>query len=701
MATKVLHHTSITGKSLIIHYITDDAAAVEACRLLLQEKVIGFDTETTPAHGFSIDPQGGLDPYKSRVRLVQFARYDGTVFVIDLFALTSAGKDAIRAVLEAEYPVKVGHNLKFDIKMTRFHLGVVYFGKVFCTELMARLLTGGLEWKRISLVRAAERHLGVVVDKEEQRSNWGQPNLSLSQLRYSADDAYIVLPLREEIIKNIIELDLTRAAKLELEALDPVSLMELDGFYLDKDRWLEAEVLAQARRLELAEKIWDALESVHSQRRLARGLPLFKIGSQKVMTELLTDFGITLPEGDKPKNTKNKSKKKTAFNDPSAMSLFGDLAPTGPSSPTIESTMRTVHGYEKSASLTTRNWKIKPLADRFEIISMLIEWRELNKRVTSYGEEYLKNINIVSGRIHADYDPLRAVTGRYGVSKPNLQQIPHITLYRRCFMPADTFLLVGADYSQIELRELAEFSGDQGFIEAFLSGLDFHDATTLQMFSEQLKGAFPNGADKPPKKKTPEYDAWEKTEGFDRWTKYRTYAKNINFGIPYGMGAMTLSIRTGMTFEEAQKHLDLYKQRFPKVIQYLNAAANQVFKYGQIRTLSGRIAKFRFDRNDEAAVAHAKNNGKNTPIQGGNADILKRAIRLFHDALYREGFMRPFGADIRMVNIVHDEIVSEAKIGLENKAAELLEATMKAAGEEALKIVPVKVDPSIKTEWGK
>jgi len=610
------------------------------------------------------------------------------------FKISDAARLKIRDLLEAEYPVKVAHNAKFDIKFARVHLGVRRMGKIFCTELMYRLVMGGLEWKRASLVRAAAKYIGVVVEKEEQRSDWSKKTLTTSQLGYAANDAYILLPIRVKILAEIVELELVNAARLELEALDEMCHMELNGFGLSRERWLEADISMTARRLEIAEEIWTMLEGVTPQKRLAEGMPLFKIGSQKIMTELLSDFGIKLPENEKPKPIKPKVKK-TAHNDPSAGLLFSDASFTGN---TVQHTAPVVKKQHTSL-FTTRNWKIKPLADRFQIISMLIEWRELNKRNTSYGKDYLSNINEITGRIHSDYDPLRAVTGRYASSKPNLQQIPKLKAYRRCFMPAEGYVFVSADYSQIELRELAEFSGDEGFIAAFKSGLDFHDATTLQMFGDKL--TFPNGAKEPPAKKTPEYEAWEKTESYELWTKYRTYAKNINFGIPYGMGAMTLSIRTGMSFKEAQQHLENYKKRFPKVIAYLNACAWQVYTTREIRTSSGRLCRFNFDPNDEAAVAHAKNNGKNTPIQGGNADILKRAMRLLQNALHERGFLEPVGGKIQTVNIVHDEIVLEVQIGYEPVAQEILEAAMKAAGEEVLKIVPIKVEAATSVEWGK
>lgn len=718
--TRILNHKADYGKQLTVHYITDDDEAVRACDDLLTEKVIGYDIETTYADGYASDPQAGLDPFRSRIRLVQFGKIDGTIYVLDLFALSGKAEAAIRRVLESG-TVKTGHNLKFDVKFARHHLKAIRFGKLFCTELTSRLVACGREWKRVSLARAADKYLNVKLSKEEQRSDWSLPKLSDKQLVYAAQDAYIVLPLRERLIVEIQRLAIVNTVKLEMDALDPVCAMELAGFRLLPDRWLEAEVFAHARRIEVSEYIWKALEEIAPQQALIEHTPLFKIGSQQIMSELLTDFGIELPEADEPKSkekqekTKKTKKKAATLDDDSLGLLFGDASPV--EAATATAPVKTRGRWEGNRLVfdepedepearkpaaprkTTRNWKIKPLADRFEIIAYLIEWRELNKRKTSYGEKYLSNINPATGRIHADYDPLRAVTGRYSCAKPNLQQIPRLPIYRRCFVPTDGFVFVGADYSQIELRLLAEFSGDPGFIEAFKSGLDFHDATTLQMFTEELVGAFPDGATMPPAKGTPEYDTWKKTEGFVTWTKYRTYAKNINFGIPYGMGAGTLALRTGMTFEEASEHLENYKTRFPHVIQYLNKCAAMVRRTHEIRTVSGRIAHFDFNADDKRSVAGAERNGKNTPIQGGNADILKRALRLLFDLMVEEGHVQ--NDTIRIVNIVHDEIITEARIGYEKAACELLEKAMLAAAHEVLKEVPVLVEADVSTEWKK
>src|SRR5206468_9619785 len=131
---------------------------------------------------------------------------------------------------------------------------------------------------------------------------------------------------------------------------------------------------------------------------------------------------------------------------------------------------------------TTRAWVLQPLAERYPVVAKLLEYRGVAKSLSSFGENILEFIEPKTGRIHADFRQIGAPTGRFSCSNPNLQQIPHEEEYRRCFRAPEGKKLVIADYSQIELRILADFSDDQRFIEAFVSGRDFHTATAAQVF---------------------------------------------------------------------------------------------------------------------------------------------------------------------------------------------------------------------------
>src|SRR5882672_7284882 len=276
-------------------------------------------------------------------------------------------------------------------------------------------------------------------------------------------------------------------------------------------------------------------------------------------------------------------------------------------------------------------------------------------------------INPRTGRLHADFRQIGAPTGRFACTNPNIQQVPHAPEYRRCFTgnPAGRKLVI-ADYSQIELRILAEFSNDQGFIDAFNSGADLHRVTAAQVFNVAQ----------------------------DQVTKeQRDFAKRLNFGVVYGIGAQRFSMMTGLSVTEAEDVLRRYFATYRKLDAYLRESASRAVSEKQARTGSGRLVKFNYDPSDRQQVSMTQRNGKNAPIQGTSADILKRALRLLSDELR--------GTSAKIVNIIHDEIVVEVDEGEAAQVAQTVEQTMCAAGEEYVQAVPVKVESQIANEWTK
>jgi DNA polymerase-1 len=286
--------------------------------------------------------------------------------------------------------------------------------------------------------------------------------------------------------------------------------------------------------------------------------------------------------------------------------------------------------------------------------------------MSSFGENILEFIEPQTGRIHADFRQIGAPTGRFSCSKPNLQQIPHEKEYRGCFVAPTGKRLVIADYSQIELRILAHFSEDRNFIEAFESGQDFHSATAAQVFGITSDDVTPD---------------------------QRSFAKRLNFGVVYGIGASRFAMMTGLSQTEAENTLRKYFATYPRMDEWLRMQSNNVVTQRQTRTASGRLAKFNFDENDRASLAAALRYAKNMPIQGTSADILKRALRLLHNDLR--------GTSGKLVNIVHDEIIVECDVSDADSTAKLLESAMLRAGREFVSRVPVKIDVHIADEWTK
>ncbi|HEY0766063.1 MAG TPA: DNA polymerase [Pyrinomonadaceae bacterium] len=576
----------------------------KAIEILATQPVVGLDTETTD-----------LDPFTSRLRLIQLATSD-RVFIVDFdhFANGDAAKSEalapLRRLFAAPRPIKIAHNAKFDAKFIKHNLGVDLVG-LFDTLLASQLVGAGDIEERHGLETVASRYLNEAVDKSERLSNWNF-ELTEAQLEYAARDAAVLLPLREKLIERLKSDSLVKVAQLEFECVMPVVDIELAGFYMHKDRWLDQLGIVEKKRVELAEQLQQVLAEESSQGSLFGGPQRddINLDSQQQLTKALNRLGIPVPE-------------------------------------------------------STRNWKLQPLAAQYPIIGTLLEYRTVQKALTSYGENMIELINPMTKRLHADFRQIGAPTGRFACTNPNIQQVPHAIEYRRCFSghPEGRKLII-ADYSQIELRILAEFSGDRGFIEAFNSGADLHRVTAAQVFNAAL----------------------------DQVTKeQRDFAKRLNFGVVYGIGAQRFALMTGLSVSDAENVLRRYFGTYRQLDTYLREAANRAVSERQARTASGRLVRFRYDENDRQQVSMTQRNGKNTPIQGTSADILKRALKLLKEELSN--------TNAKVVNIIHDEIVVEADADEAQGVAAIVERVMCAAGEEYLKTVPVKVETEIADEW--
>jgi DNA polymerase I-like protein with 3'-5' exonuclease and polymerase domains len=586
--------------------IKTEAELRTAVESLEKQSAIGLDTETTD-----------LDPYNARLRLIQLAAPDG-VRIIDMDAFANGNLRqnevfaSLRRLLEAPRPIKIAHNAKFDAKFIKHNLGAD-LGGLFDTLLASQLIGAGDIEERHGLETVAARYLNESVDKSERLSNWNF-ELSEAQLEYAARDAAILLPLRETLIERLKADSLIKVAQLEFECVMPVTDIELTGFYMHKDRWLEQLTIVEKRRGELAEELQEILAEESSQGSLFGGPQRddINLDSHQQLTQALQRLGIPVPD-------------------------------------------------------STRNWKLQPLAVQYPVVAQLLEYRTVQKALTSYGQNMIELINPATGRLHADFRQIGAPTGRFSCTNPNIQQVPHALEYRRCFSghPAGRKLII-ADYSQIELRILAEFSGDQAFMKAFHSGADLHRVTAAEVFNVAL-------------------DQVSKEQ--------RDFAKRLNFGVVYGIGAQRFSMMTGLSVTEAENVLRKYFATYRQLDTYLHEAADRAVRDRQARTASGRLVRFRYDDQDRQQISMTKRNGKNTPIQGTSADILKRALRLLRDELKETSG--------RIVNIIHDEIVVEAEETDAGEVARRVERAMCAAGEAYLKTVPVKVETEIADEWVK
>lgn len=571
---------------------------------LKNEPFLGFDVETTE-----------LDPYRGDLRLVQLSNGQNTK-VIDLRPFAARGDlrtnpdlSPLRDLLASPKQTKIAHNAKFDTKWVRHHLGVEVRG-VYDTYLASVLVAAGDGDRRHGLADVVQVFLQRTLDKTEQVSDWSANDLTQSQIEYAARDAAIMPEVRTKLDERVRADGLDKVLALENQCVVPIAQMELNGFYLDRERWREQLKRMTDARGRYGEELQDMLGAGVAQASLF-GRPEINLDSTQQVTDALINLGVPVPN-------------------------------------------------------TTRAWVLQSLADQYPVVEKLLEYRTVAKASQSFGENILEFIEPQTGRIHADFRQIGAPTGRFSCSNPNLQQIPHEAEYRSCFRAESGNKLVIADYSQIELRILADFSGDKNFIDAFVAGSDFHAATAAQIFN--LRAA-------------------------DVSTDQRSFAKRLNFGVVYGIGAQRFALMTGLTERQAEDTLRRYFATYPKMDEYLRTAAKNVLNERAARTASGRMARINFEPQDRSSVGAAQRYAKNMPIQGTSADILKRALRLLHDDI-RE-------TSAKLVNIVHDEIVVECNAGDADETSQKLASAMHRAGAEFLSKVPIQVDVHIADEWCK
>jgi len=303
-------------------------------------------------------------------------------------------------------------------------------------------------------------------------------------------------------------------------------------------------------------------------------------------------------------------------------------------------------GRKTKTGWSTDSEVLEGLAARHEFPRRLLEWRALAKLKSTYVDALPAAVDPRDGRVHTTFDQAGAATGRLASLDPNLQNIPIRTpqgrAIRRAFVAAPGCVLVGADYSQIELRVLAHLSGDPALVEAFRAGDDIHAATARRIF--KLEG------DVPP--------------------EMRARAKVVNFGVLYGMGARSLAQQMGLELAEAKEFIEGYFAAFAGVRRYLDATLEEARTRGWVATLLGRrryLPELRSSHGAERAFAERA--AINTPIQGSAADLVKLAMLCVHRALAR----RP-GA--RLLLQVHDELLLECPLGEAADVAALVRREM-------------------------
>lgn len=582
----------------------------EGVEKMIQE--LTAEAEVTNDRVLALDTETtGLDPYTSELLLLQIGSYK-QIYVIEC---QKVDVSPLKQILEDPAWLVIAHNAKFDFKMLKQRAGIS-LANMFDTYLAERLLTAGIPDARASLAVVAKKYLNVTLHKEVRKGfiNKGvTQTFSPDELRYAAYDVVILHEIFEKQFTLLKKYDLLRVARLEFVTIKPVADMELAGCKVDVPKWRGIMDEVTAKRDALEKELSKILSKFDSQLSMF-GATSFNLNSPIQLKEAFSKLGVSLED-------------------------------------TNEASLK-MHENEHPA------------------VKLLLEYRGHEKILSAYGESFLAHINPVTGRIHSDFEQYGADTGRFSCRNPNIQQIPATSEFRHCIVAEPGYKLVVADYSQVELRILADLSQDPGFMEAFLSDGDLHALTASRMFGVPLEEVS---------------------------KQRRKQAKSINFGLAYGRGAASLAVQLEVDKDEAEKLIEQYFKAYQGVKKWLEHSAKTAVDKLCTTTVTGRRRVYQLppknDPNYKKERSSVERKGKNTPIQGTSADITKYALIFVHNGLK--------GLDAKMVNCVHDEIVVEAREEIADQVAKILEKGMIDGAEVVLKKCPIKVEAQVADFWSK
>ena len=598
---------NIKTVSHFYQFIDKDLAFELFLNQLYKQKSVCFDTETT-----------NLNALKAELIGIAFSWESGKGFYIPfpqnkLKAQTLIEK--LRPFFENTSIEKIGQNLKYDLKVLRKY-NISVEGPLFDTMIAHYLINPDM---RHNLNILAETYLNYSpLAIEELIGKKGKNQKSMAEVgikditEYAVEDADITFQLAQHFKKEMSNTNtLNLFNNIEIPLIKVLAAMELEGICLDINflKGLSTDLDKDIKYLE---------ESIYQE-----AGEVFNIASPKQLGLILFEK-LNLVE--KPKKT-------------------------------------------KTGQYSTSEDVLSFLAKDNEIIRNILEYRGLAKLKSTYVDALPEQVLEDTGRIHTEYLQTVASTGRLSSINPNMQNIPIRTNrgreIRKAFIARNKdYILLAADYSQIELRVIAALSNEDTMIEAFNNGEDIHASTASRVFNVPLS---------------------------DVTREQRSNAKTVNFGIIYGVSAFGLSNQTNLNRTESKTLIDAYYATYPKLRDYMTNQVNFARDNGYVKTISDR-RRYLKDINSRNAIVRgaAERNAVNAPIQGSAADIIKIAMIGIYNKLEKEGYKT------KMLLQVHDELVFDVfKPELET-IKKLIKLEMENAYEL---IVPLNVGIDVGENW--
>jgi len=544
---------------------TDMQALAET---LSAQTLFSFDTETT-----------GIDANQAELVGMSFSYEHHKGYYVPVPENKEQALEVVaifKDILENESILKIGQNIKYDILMMKWY-GVDVKGNFFDTMIAHYLLEPDLRHKLDYISESLLNYKMVPI--ENLIGKRGKNQLSMRDVDpqkvsdYAAEDADVTLQVFSELQTQLKVTELEDLFHtIETPLINVLAQMEYEGVRIDGDF-----LNGYSKKLETL--ILDEEKAIYE----VAGVR-FNIASPKQVGEVLFDK-LKIPYRWRKTN---------------------------------------------SGQYSTDVEKLNELASEHDIVNKILEYRKYSKLKSTYVDALPLMINPKTGRVHSNFNQARAATGRLSSENPNLQNIPIKDEagreIRKAFIPRDEdHILLAADYSQIELRLIAEISGDDFMLEAFHEGRDFHRATAAKVYKVEFDEVTP---------------------------EQRRNAKTVNFSIIYGAGATNLSRQLNIRRADAKALIDNYFEQFKGLKAYMNDTVDFAREHGYVKTLGGRKRILRdINSRNGLARSNAERMAINTPIQGSAADMIKLAMIRIHKLLAEKPFKT------KMIMQVHDELV--------------------------------------------
>lgn len=627
-----------------INYITETNEALKAIKELEPFSKICVDTETT-----------GLQATVSKCRLIQLCDAsptveDRTIHVFDMFKTSVVSE--LKELIESRELI-LGHNLGFDLQFF-YSLGIDYKNKIFDTYVAERVLRAGFQEKKYSpksnkpyfadvscsLKAVAERRLELELDKEQRKTDWGALDLTLDQVEYAARDVDVLPKIAAEQLSELKEEALIGIYSIESKCIRPVAKMSYTGFNVDIERLQKLKLDIETQLNQKTTEFIEALDArLPAESKLPRGLDGLVLVGKKANKE---------------------------FNPGSTAQVASAFELCGIELPKNDDTGKSTLNQISLAEFDSKDPVLQMYRERVKIETSL-----------EHVEKLIQNINPVTHRIHSFYNQVGANSGRFtcaGAPKTaktkvkttfavNLQQVPRSKAFRESFVASPGYKLIIADYSQMELRLLAELANIPQMQEAYNTDIDLHTLTASLVN---------------------DCDISEVTK------QQRQMAKGANFGFIYGIGFRKFKTYAAASFgvhlslSESKILHSKFHNAYPRLREWHRQRGALVQDgWCYTRTALGRRRLLAYD---DARMTIAAN----TLIQGTGADILKVALGELNEYLNK---------DVRLIAVVHDEVVLEVKKGLEEFWKDKLASIMVEAGASVFKKTRLVAEPGIGDDW--